>query len=444
MSLDVPGVLLCSILNDPEKGMEVWPKLKLVFFSSSYSTIYNAIGRFYEQYHRIPCFTELKTLVRDPLLQHTIAALELLQIDEDFDLIFLLDALVNEYTQNEALTKLDLFADKLTMLDSEEIKEELANIVLYLEEKTFLSEEIYTMDTFILFDEVELRSKIPLGISNYFDALTGGVVPTELIYIGGERGSGKTVVATNISARQYEQGNVSLFFTIEMRAREIFTRHISCIADVDHTRLRNGNPTEDELRKIAKVRADMFVDAEELYQDYITNNEYNTFERNLLSSKTLIPDNQIVIVDNSRLNLADIDLGIQKYKARFGEKLKIVVIDYVNQIDIKDIYDWKSQIYLSKSLKGLARKHEVVIVSPYQIDKTGEARFSKGILDAADISLIISTTQDTIDFKTTKTRNMPAAHFSSYINWDSMRLDPADVVVPEKDSEEEKDDNLPF
>ena len=31
----------------------------------------------------------------------------------------------------------------------------------------------------------------------------------------------------------------------------------------------------------------------------------------------------------------------------------------------------------------------MVIVSPYQIDAGGEARFAKGILDAADIALVM-------------------------------------------------------
>jgi hypothetical protein len=45
---------------------------------------------------------------------------------------------------------------------------------------------------------------------------------------------------------------------------------------------------------------------------------------------------------------------------------------------------------VSKKLKEFARKYELVMVSPYQIDASGEARFAKGILDAADIALVMS------------------------------------------------------
>jgi replicative DNA helicase len=447
MSIDVPGTLLCSILQDPEHGIEVWPKLKIAFFSSSYATIYNAINKFYQSYHRLPCFTELKTLIRDPLLLHTIAALELLEIEQEFDLQFLLDSLINEYTQNEAITKLETFADKLTSLDSEEVKEELANIVLHLEEKTFLSEEIVTMDNLLLFDEVELRSKVPVGISNYFDSVTGGLIPSELVYFGGERGSGKSVLMTNISVRQYEQENVSVFFTIEMRAREIFTRHLSCLAEVNHSRIRKGTLDYEELVKVARVRANMFTDADDCYEDFLKRKDYTRFEKNLINNKRLKEDNQIIIVDNSKLSIADIDLTIQKYKGRFGDKFKVAIIDYLNRIDMKDPYRWENQIYLSNALKDLARKHEIVIVSPYQIDKSGEARFAKGVLDSPDISLIMKANDDTIDFTSTKTRNLPKMTFSSAIDWETLRIDPADISAKDLNHKEEESDvdaDLPF
>ena len=47
--------------------------------------------------------------------------------------------------------------------------------------------------------------------------------------------------------------------------------------------------------------------------------DYEKFEEELISKKKLT-ENQFIIVDNQRLTLTDIDVGIQKYKARFGSR----------------------------------------------------------------------------------------------------------------------------
>ena len=55
----------------------------------------------------------------------------------------------------------------------------------------------------------------------------------------------------------------------------------------------------------------------------------------------------------------------------------------------------------------MAQEYEVPVYSPYQIDATGEARFAKGILDAADAAFTIDTwkTEDAImSFNCTKMR----------------------------------------
>jgi hypothetical protein len=112
-----------------------------------------------------------------------------------------------------------------------------------------------------------------------------------------------------------------------------------------------------------------------------------------------------------------------------------VVVDYINQIVLEgsDQYDWKPQIEVSKRLKNLARKYEVVMVSPYQIDATGEARFAKGILDAADIALVMeahSKEQQAISFETTKIRGGKEMSFTSPIDWDTLRISPQTIDKP--------------
>jgi hypothetical protein len=114
-------------------------------------------------------------------------------------------------------------------------------------------------------------------------------------------------------------------------------------------------------------------------------------------------------------------------------------VDYVNQIVVEgmDQFEWKTQVVVSKRLKELARKHEVVMVTPYQIDATGEARFAKGLLDAADIAMTLKAHEGAISFNTTKIRGGPSMQFASPINWSTLKLS-SDAIDPPKSEEKEK------
>ena len=389
---DIAGIVLNSILKNPDTSLEVWSKLKLYFFNSEYSQIFVAVSKYYNKYHKLPSFLDLKITLRDDSLVQKIIALELLNVPEDVDALIAAEALADQYTQEETLGQLSNFVEKIPQYDSLEIKKNLSEIVLYLEERTDTNEEVILMNDVFVVDEQVVQSRVPLGLNNNLDAIMGGMALTELLMIGGYRGSGKTVAACNIAVNQYTQGNIGLFFSIEMRYREIFNRFISILSNTDSSKLRKMECDPDALQRIASVRRDMFIDAEEVYQDFLKHNNYEKFEIDLIKSKKLKQDNQLIIVDNQHLTLADIDMNIQKFKTQFGDKLKTVIVDYVNQINIPDIYNWQQQIRLSKELKALGRKYDVLMVTPYQIDKSGEARFAKGLLDAADVSAAVSYT----------------------------------------------------
>lgn len=435
MATSIGGIVLHKVLNDPHSSLEVWTKLKLSFFGAEFTSIFSEITRFYNKHNFLPTFEELRITVRNKILLNNINALQALEVPEEVELELAVEALINEFTQNETLNKLDSFVEKITLYDTEEIKENLAQILLHLEEKTHISEEIVLMSDINLIDEEDMSNRIMLGINNTFDASTGGVPPTELIMPGGMRGSGKSIFCNNIVNNQYEQGNVGLYFSIEMRAREVITRSISSLAGVSHAKLRLGKLSTEEFDKVALVRKNMFMDSDDLYSEYLTDRNYKKLDSLLIKTKQLKPTNQIVVVDNQRLSLVDIDMNLQKFKAQFKDKLQVVVVDYVNQIEIEDIYNWKSQISLSKGLKNLARKYDVVMIAPYQVDKTLEARFSKGILDAADIALVLTPHSDYINFKSTKTRNIPAFEFNTPMDWSTLKMYPTDYALPESEED---------
>lgn len=433
--MDVSAVVLNKLLS--EQSLDIWAKLKLVFLDPAYSSLYSVINKHYERYNKLPNFDDLELTIREGPAAKTLATLKLTEIP-DVSAEVALDALIDQYTQNETVKLLDKFVDKLPLYDSNEIKENLSTIALTIEEKTHTSEKVYTMSDILLFrnpQELE-KERVYLGLNNTFDAVLGGVARQELILIGGKRGSGKSITSSNIFINQYESGNSCLYFSIEMTAIEVMERNLAILANVNHQSLKQNKLTDEEVLKVVKARAEMFEDADQPVLEFMRHRDRFKFEETLVRNYRLKQTNQMVIVDDRDLSIGAIDLHIGKMKARFGDKLAVVVVDYLNQIvaDGIDQYDWKPQIEVSKKLKNLARKYEIVLVSPYQIDASGEARFSKGILDAADIALVMEAhdkEKQAITFETTKIRGGKEMQFTCPIDWDTLRISPQTIEKPE-------------
>lgn len=433
--MDVSAVVLNKLLS--EQSLDIWAKLKLVFLDPAYSSLYSVINKHYERYNKLPNFDDLELTIREGPAAKTLATLKLTEIP-DVSAEVALDALIDQYTQNETVKLLDKFVDKLPLYDSNEIKENLSTIALTIEEKTHTSEKVYTMSDILLFrnpQELE-KERVYLGLNNTFDAVLGGVARQELILIGGKRGSGKSITSSNIFINQYETGNSCLYFSIEMTAIEVMERNLAILANVNHQSLKQNKLTDEEVLKVVKARAEMFEDADQTVLEFMRHRDRFKFEETLVRNYRLKQTNQMVIVDDRDLSIGAIDLHIGKMKARFGDKLAVVVVDYLNQIvaDGIDQYDWKPQIEVSKKLKNLARKYEIVLVSPYQIDASGEARFSKGILDAADIALVMEAhdkEKQAITFETTKIRGGKEMQFTCPIDWDTLRISPQTIEKPE-------------
>lgn len=441
------NIILAKILYDPKSCAEYFTKLESRYFEST-KPLYVKLSKIYQETNKLPNRETFELTLRD---SHLKSLLKSLETDEELlanaDLDILVPALVDEFLQNEALVQLRKFVETITLKSAEEIKESLTEIVMHLDKQSPHDSKAYDMSNLFLFHETEDAEQfIPLGISNDFDAnLSGGMRPQELLLFGGQRGSGKSLIAANIVCNQYELGYSAAYFTIEMTANETFERMLAIMSGVPYKAIRSKNLADSDKLKVLTTKADMFVGAEEALAEYVKDRDAVKFEK-ALARLPLKEGNQIHIIDDRELTIASIDLQLQKLKAKLGDKLRVVVIDYVNQVLSKssagsEMYDWKQQIEVSKQLKNLARKYNVLMISPYQTDGTNAVRYAKGLLDAADASFVMDKKSDEgVGFTVNKMRAASdSLTFTCGVTWDILKLDPSKpVTFKEKDESEEK------
>jgi replicative DNA helicase len=411
-----------------EQDLEIWARLKKDFFEPPYTEIYTNINKFYKKFDKLPSFEELELVTRDEKSANYITALKELNVPEDLDTEIILQALINEYAQREVLNQLNTYVENLVFKDVGEMVEDLADIAIDVEEKTEVSEQIVEMNDFMTIDDTTIFSRVPLGLNNDFDQRSLGMAPGEYVMIGGYRGSAKSLTCANVACNQYLQGNSSLYFSIEMGGRELFDRYMSILSGVPHNHIKSGKLSDAEKWALAKVRASMSNDgAHDLLEKFKEDNDFNEFERKLIA-RPLKKDNRIITIDNSTLTMANIDATIHTYKTKLEDKLKVVVVDYINQIHSNDPYNWQVQIDLSKKLKALARKYDIIMFSPFQTSEDGKVRFSKGILDSPDWAFNLSTVKDgdsgAVEFECKKSRGNEAINFASEIHWPTLRIFP--------------------
>ena len=119
----------------------------------------------------------------------------------------------------------------------------------------------------------------------------------------------------------------------------------------------------------------------------------------------------------------------------------MIIVDYINQVKRSTVpsrggqYDWTEQIEVSKALKAMAQEYECTVFSPYQTDATGEARFAKGILDAADAAYALETWDQEdacITFNCVKMRAASMKSFSSTMDWESLKIGPETTLTPKE------------
>jgi replicative DNA helicase len=417
------------------QDFETWTQLRKSYLPAEYHSIYNAIDHHCDKFHSMPTFEDLKLSIRDNSTKEKLCAVEPLEVEADASM--LLEFLKNEYAQKEILDALELYVENtVAFADASESIGELHQIILDVENKVDLTDPSESMQSIELWDsDEELSRYVPLGFNTEYDN-EYQFSPTDLILVGGKRGSGKSITCSNIAHSVLESGKSAMYFTIEMPSRQILQRACSIATGVPHSRLRMKNLSVTEWGTVAEWWAKRFDGGEERLKEYQSHRDFDKFHHKLKTKHELLPTHQLDIIYDPGLTLSTIQAELDKKVGVI--KPGIIIVDYLNQLRRSTSpsrggqYEWTEQIELSKALKKIAQDYEVPVYAPFQTDDGGNARFAKGILDAPDAVYTLETwePQDAcITFNCAKMRNQAVKGFTSVIDWECIKIGP-DVAVP--------------
>ena len=434
-------VLIFNLLKDPDNfPLEVLCALKRDHFVNKYDKeIFHCIKNYYHQYGKIPSLAELRIYSRS-------TTLDAFEIPEDYEYVdthVALDSVESTYIQRETLNGIKKLIGDLDSLAANEVIPKIITVATELEDKLNTNDRVSTNKGFRLFIDNNIKDHMykPVGICNAWDGTAKGLLPGELLLIGGKRGSGKSVISANICAAQYCMGLIAPYFTIEMNGDETRTRMFSILSGVDQTKLKQQKLQGPELVKALITRAYTVENAPEIPADLSDFSTVIAYDEELSKLDEKL---ELIIIDDRDLSLSVIDLTLGQLTNKYGALVSMGIVDYINVVrsdeanSAVDNLDWKIQMVLSQNLKNIARKFNLPIVSPYQVDGSGEARLAKGLLDSVDFAYTLNKLGNYIALNCAKARGGEEINYNTYINWKALKIM---LDKPREDKDEESDDN---
>jgi len=178
------------------------------------------------------------------------------------------------------------------------------------------------------------------------DVLLGGLKRSDLVIVGARPSVGKSAFALGIArnAAIAQQANVA-FFSLEMSGEQLAIRLLSAEAGVDQNRLRLGQHSELE-------------------------------ERRIIRSSGELSEANIWFDDSPILTVAEIRARARRLAGERG--LDLVIIDYLQLMQGESYGRNENRVqeisFISRTLKGLARELNVPIVALAQLSRAIESR----------------------------------------------------------------------
>ncbi len=181
------------------------------------------------------------------------------------------------------------------------------------------------------------------------DRMLAGLQPGALLVVGARPGMGKTAFALGLAANAAVRERLPvLFFSLEMGHMEITQRLIAAEARVDSSKMRTGQLTDNDWSKITKAIG-------------------------------RLGEGRMWIDDNPAVSLMEIRSKARRLQDRLGEKLGLVVVDYLQLMQGRGSAESRQVevAEISRGLKVLARELQAPVLALSQLSRQLEQRSDK-------------------------------------------------------------------
>jgi replicative DNA helicase len=194
------------------------------------------------------------------------------------------------------------------------------------------------------YDWLEERSKnpgdmwgIPTGFVDY-DRLTGGLQAGDLLYIAGEPGIGKTILATQMGVQMAAAGFPGAIYSLEMASRQIIGRIISGMTKVQSRTMKTGRMTVDNWDDVTTA-----IERANKYPLYLS--------------------------DDGTLTTVQLRADLARLKIRHG--LLWCIVDYDMLLNDGDgrLDEIQFSTLVSKRLKNIAKDLEIAVITVSSVTK---------------------------------------------------------------------------
>ncbi|MCP4435072.1 MAG: replicative DNA helicase [Actinomycetia bacterium] len=201
-------------------------------------------------------------------------------------------------------------------------------------------------------EEIEERGEAVTGTPTGYtelDKMLAGLQPGALIVVGARPGMGKTAFALGLASHAAVRERLPvLFFSLEMGHLEITQRLIASEARVDSSKMRSGQLRSNDWSKITKAIG-------------------------------RLGEGTMWIDDNPAVSLMEIRSKARRLQDRLGQKLGLVVVDYLQLMQGRGAAESRQVevAEISRGLKVLARELDAPVLALSQLSRQLEQRSDK-------------------------------------------------------------------
>lgn len=256
------------------------------------------------------------------------------------------------------LHKTKSYRDVITLMESEEpnlrtgktnLKELSETIMKCAEDRTSKVKPVKDLIIEII-DEMEgkaVKECFPTGLLKLDRALKGGMHKGEMMTVASETGGGKSIYLVQAALANLMDGKSVLFFSLEMKAKDILTRMACNLA---------GYPIREP-------------------------EEYKTLNKDELAkiSAALLKLHQLPLeIVDGVAEIEEIEAQINRYTGE--NRADVIVVDYLQIISYDGVDSREGQLSeIARRLKLAALKNNVIVLTASQLNDEGRLRESRAI-----------------------------------------------------------------